>query len=244
MRASRTVLTLAMIFLVSGLVLFAYAAIYKPEDIPTVEPSDYKNFADYILNDDGTIEEVSSGNIYTYTNPGGGHWSTSTMGDGDINFAGLSYSSAQGKWTAGGSDIADGSFYVEGDFTTTGCPPGWATTIVAEGYINFGGNADVVNFKDASDTADIQDMFLVGGTDVEFSGNPSNTIQGFIAAKEQISFSGSVVLEGFIVASDAAATENLVTSNTIGGSVNITYNGDLVAPFLSNKVDVIAWQET
>ena len=48
-----------MIFLVSGLVLFAYAAIYKPEDIPTVEPSDYKNFADYILNDDGTIEEVS-----------------------------------------------------------------------------------------------------------------------------------------------------------------------------------------
>ena len=66
MRASRTVLTLAMIFLVSGLVLFAYAAIYKPEDIPTVEPSDYKSFADYILNDDGTIEEVSSGNIYTY----------------------------------------------------------------------------------------------------------------------------------------------------------------------------------
>ena len=55
-----------MIFLVSGLVLFAYAAIYKPEDIPTVEPSDYKNFADHILNDDGTIEEVSSGNIYTY----------------------------------------------------------------------------------------------------------------------------------------------------------------------------------
>ena len=46
------------------------------------------------------------------------------------------------------------------------------------------------------------------------------------------------------MASDAAATENLVTSNTIGGSVNITYNGDLVAPFLSNKVDVIAWQET
>ena len=178
------------------------------------------------------------------TNPGGGHWSTSTTGDGDINFGGLCDSSAQGKWTAGGSDIADGSFYVEGDFTTTGCPPGWATTIVAEGYINFGGNADVVNFKDASDTADIQDMFLVGGTDVEFSGNPSNTIQGFIAAKEQISFSGSVVLEGFIVASDAAATENLVTSNTIGGSVNITYNRDLVAPFLGNKVDVIAWQET
>lgn len=196
-----------------------------PEDIPIIEPSDFKSFADYILNDDGTIEEVSSGDIYTFTNPGGGNWSTSTTGDGNANFGGLSYNSAQGKWDAGNSDITDGSFYIEGDFSTTGCPPGWATTIVAEGYIDFGGNADVVNFKDANDTQDIQDIFLIAGTDVEFSGTPSNTIQGFIAAKEQISFSGSVNLEGFIVASDSAATENLVTGNTIGGSVNITYNG-------------------
>lgn len=216
-----------------------------PEEIPIINPADYKSFADYILNDDGTIEDASTGDIYTYTSPGGGHWSTSTTGDGDTNFGGLSYSSAQGKWSAGSTDVTNGSFYVEGDFTTTGCPPGWQTTIVAEGYINFGGNADVVNFKDTvNDTQDIQNMFLVAGTDVEFSGTPSNTIQGFIAAKEQVSFSGSVQLEGFVVASDSAATENLVTGNTIGGSVTITYNGDLVAPFLGNKVSVIAWQET
>ena len=100
------------------------------------------------------------------------------MGDGDINFGGLSYSSAQGKWTAGGSDIADGSFYVEGDFTTTGCPPGWATTIVAEGCINFGGNADVVNFKDPSDTADIQDMFLYVGLMSSFPVIPQTLFRG------------------------------------------------------------------
>ena len=150
-----------------------------PEDIPIVEPSDFKSFADYILNDDGTIEDASTGDIYTYTNPGGGHWSTSTTGDGDTNFGGLSYSSAQGKWSAGSTDVTNGSFYVEGDFTTTGCPPGWQTTIVAEGYINFGGNADVVNFKDTvNDTKDIQDMFLVAGTDVEFSGTPPTPFRG------------------------------------------------------------------
>jgi Tfp pilus assembly protein PilX len=213
-----------------------------PEDIPIVEPSDFKSFADYILNDDGTIEEVSSGDIYTFSNPS--TWTTAVSGDGNSNFGGLSYNNAQGKWTGGSTNITDGSFYVEGDFKTTGCPPGWQTTIVAEGYIDFGGNVDVVNFKDGNDTQDIQDMFLVAGTDIEFSGTPSNTIQGFIAAKEQVSFSGSVNLEGFIVASDLAATENLVTGNTIGGSVNITYNGDIVAPFLGNKVKVIAWQET
>lgn len=216
-----------------------------PEDIPIINPSDYKSFADYILKNDGTIEDASTGNIYVFTNPGGGHWSNSTTGDGDTIFGGFSYSSSQGKWTAGSSNITDGSFYVEGDFTTTGCPPGWATTIVAEGYINFGGNADVVNYKDTvNDTIDIQNMFLVAGTDIEFSGTPSNTIQGFMAAKEQVSFSGSVQLEGFVVASDTANSENLVTSNTIGGSVQITYNGDIVAPFLGNKVSVIAWQET
>ena len=214
-----------------------------PEDIPIVEPSDFKSFSDYVLNDVGTIEEVSSGDVYTFSNAGGGNWTHSTTGDGNTNFGGFSFNNAQGKWTAGNSDITDGSFYVEGDFTTTGCPPGWATTIVADGYINFGGNADVTNFKDGSDTKDIQDMFLVAGTDIEFSGNPSNTIQGFLAAKEQISVSGAVNLEGFIVASDASNTENLVTGNTIGGSLTITYNGDIVAPFLGNKVTVIAWQE-
>jgi Tfp pilus assembly protein PilX len=214
-----------------------------PEDIPIVEPSDFKSFADYVLNDDGTIEEVSSGDIYTFTNPGGGNWSTSTTGDGNTKFGGLSYSNSQDRWSAGSSDITNGIFYIEGDFKTTGCPPGWETTIIAEGYIDFGGNADVVNYKDASDTKDIQDLFLVAGTDIEFSGNPSNTVQGFLAAKEQISVSGSVTLEGAIVAADASNTESLVTGNSIGGSLTITYNGDIVAPFLGNKVTVIAWQE-
>jgi len=215
-----------------------------PEDIPAIVPSDFKSHADYVLKSDGTIEQVSSGNIYAYTNPGGGHWSTSTSGDGDSIFGGFSYSNSQDRWSASSSNIANGFFYVEGDFKTTGCPPGWETTIVAEGYIDFGGNADVSNYKDPSDTADIQNLFLMAGTDIEFSGNPSNTIQGFIAANEQISISGTVNLEGALVAADTANTESLVTGNSIGGSLTITYNGDITAPVLSNKVKVIAWQET
>jgi Tfp pilus assembly protein PilX len=213
-----------------------------PEDIPIVEPADYKSYADYILKSDGTIQEVSSGDIFTFTNPGGGNWSTSTTGDGNGLFAGLQLQS--GIWKASSSTIANGMFYVEGDFSTTGSPAGWQTTIIAEGYINFGGNADVANYKDASDTVDIQNLFLVAGTDIEFSGNPSNTIQGMMAAKEQVSISGTVSLEGFLIAADVDTSESLVTGNTISGSLTVTYNGDIVAPFLSNKVKVIAWQET
>ncbi len=213
-----------------------------PEDIPIIEPSDYKSYADYILKSDGTIQEVSSGDIFSFTNPGGGNWSTSTTGDGNALFAGLKLQS--GVWKASSSAIANGMFYVEGDFSTTGSPAGWQTTIIAEGYINFGGNADIANYKDASDTVDIQNLFLVAGTDIEFSGNPSNTIQGMMAAKEQVSISGTVSLEGFLIAADADTSESLVTGNTISGSLTVTYNGDVVAPFLSNKVKVIAWQET
>jgi hypothetical protein len=133
---------------------------------------------------------------------------------------------------------------VEGDFSTTGTPAGWQTTIIAEGYIDFGGNADIVNYMNPSDTVDIQNLFLVAGTDIEFSGNPTNTIQGLMAAKDQLSISGTVALEGFLIAADVGTSENLVTSNTISGSLTATYNGDIVAPFLSNKVTIIAWQET
>ncbi|MBT5472288.1 MAG: hypothetical protein HOK41_16915 [Nitrospina sp.] len=213
-----------------------------PQDIPIVEPSDFKSYCDYILKSDGTIQEVSSGNIYTFTSPSGGNWTTSSTGDGNALFAGLKQQS--GVWKASSSTITDGMFYVEGDFSTTGSPAGWQTTIIAEGYINFGGNADIANYKDANDTADIQNLFLVAGTDIEFSGNPSNTIQGMMAAKEQLSISGTVTLEGFLIAADVDTSENLVTSNTISGSLTVTYNGDIVAPFLSNKVKVIAWQET
>jgi hypothetical protein len=133
---------------------------------------------------------------------------------------------------------------VEENFSTTGSPAGWQTTIIAEGYINFGGNADIANYKDASDTVNIQNLFLVVGTDIEFSGNPSNTIQGMMAAKEQVSISGTVSLEGFLLAADTDTSKSLVTGNTISGSLTVTYNGDIVAPFLSNIVKVIAWQET
>jgi Tfp pilus assembly protein PilX len=213
-----------------------------PQDIPLIEPSDFKSDADYVLKSDGTIEEVSSGDIYTYTSPGAGNWSTSTLGDGNASFAGLKLQS--GIWKATNDTIANGIFYVEGDFSTTGTPAGWQTTIIAEGYIDFGGNADIVNYMNPSDTVDIQNLFLVAGTDIEFSGNPTNTIQGLMAAKDQLSISGTVTLEGFLIAADVGTSENLVTSNTISGSLTVTYNGDIVAPFLSNKVTIIAWQET
>jgi len=86
-------------------------------------------------------------------------------------------------------------------------------------------------------------LILVAGTDIKFSGNPSNTIQRMMAAKEQVSISGTVSREGFLIAADIDTSGNLVTGNTISASLTVTYNGDIVAPFLSNKEQLIAWRE-
>jgi hypothetical protein len=65
-----------------------------------------------------------------------------------------------------------------------------------------------------------------------------------MAAKEQVSISGTVSLERFLIAADTDTSENLLNGNTISGSLTVTCNEDTVAPFLSNKVKVIAWQKT
>ena len=86
-------------------------------------------------------------------------------------------------------------------------------------------------------------LILVAGTDIEFSGNPSNTIQRMMTAKEQVSISGTVSREGFLIAADIDTSGNLVTGNTISPSLTVSCNGDIVATFLSNKEQLIAWQE-
>nr|NIQ00182.1 hypothetical protein [Nitrospinaceae bacterium]NIR54278.1 hypothetical protein [Nitrospinaceae bacterium]NIS84695.1 hypothetical protein [Nitrospinaceae bacterium]NIT81490.1 hypothetical protein [Nitrospinaceae bacterium]NIU43774.1 hypothetical protein [Nitrospinaceae bacterium] len=85
----------------------------------------------------------------------------------------------------------------------------------------------------------------VAGTDLEFSGNPTNQIQGIMAAKEQIDISGTVDLNGYIVSADVADVENLVSpDSSISGSLTVTYNGGFTAPMLSDKVIILSWQET
>jgi len=84
----------------------------------------------------------------------------------------------------------------------------------------------------------------MAGTDIAWSGNPSNSIQGLVYAGEQIEISGNISFNGFIIAADASATDGTVTENKISGNPTITYNGDVVSPFLSSKVSILSWQKT
>lgn len=236
----------------SGATCTASGAAKQP--IPIVDPTDFKNNANYILQNDGTIRDtLSTPNdttddvVYTKT----GSW-VGTPGaiDGTAKFG--SISQPGGLWRMNGNNLDNGIYYVEkdpdpavldGNISVLNTPPAFEVTILAEGYIDFGGSADVVNYQEGT-SPDIDQLFLIAGTDLEFSGNPSNQIEGMMYAGEQMSISGTVDLNGFIVSANLADAENLVSpESSISGSLTVTYNCNGVTPFFSDHVIVLSWQE-
>ena len=138
-------------------------------------------------------------------------------------------------------------FYVEGDAWVLNSPDLWQTTIVTDGYINFASNANIQNYSGTgplTNAQDIQNLLLVAGTDLKFTGSPSQAITGIMSAQEQIYISGTVMLNGYAIAANLYDVENLVTpDSTITGNMTITYNDGLPGPWLSNKVVILSWQE-
>ena len=146
----------------------------------------------------------------------------------------------------------DGKFYVEGNITISRNPghanDPWQVSLMAEGNINISGNPQFTNYKDANDSAGVQNIFMLAGTDIEWSGNPSNTIEGFIYAGEQIKLNGNPTIEGFIIAKDKANTDDHVEQNSISGNPTITFSGSLDTPFTINtsgdvSLTIVSWNE-
>jgi Tfp pilus assembly protein PilX len=210
------------------------------EGIPVVNVSDYKSSSQYVLGADGIVRN-GAGTILHDTSVSG-NFRTS----GSAN-KGWGYSAGPPVVWDLGDDLAfEGNYYVEGsaEISNSGSSADpFDVTIVAEGHITVGGNATLRNNKLGTDPEEIQNIFLMAGTDIDLQGNISNAVQGMIYAGEQIEISGNPTINGFILGADSAAADGEVTSNKVNGNPTITYNGDLVSPFLSNKVTVTSWQE-
>jgi hypothetical protein len=231
----------------SGATCTASGAAEHP--IPLVNPADFKTYAKYVLQNDGSILDQSSGDTYTSAGP---NWTNTTNGNsGNALFGDISINGS-GLWSMNGTDLADGIYYVEkdpdptvfdGNVRVLNTPDPFQVTIIAEGYIDFGGNGDVVNFK-GGPSPDIDELFLIAGTDLEFSGNPANQVEGMLYAGEQMSISGNVDINGFVISANLADDENLVSpESSISGSLTVTYNCNGITPFFSDHVTILSWQE-
>jgi len=159
--------------------------------------------------------------------------------DGEV-FRGWEYKPGSSfEWIYGNDTPFDGTYYMEGSVMVSSSPgtetTPWVTSIIATENILFSGNPSL--------SPHLTDTLLVAGLDIEISGNPDHTINGIIAAHEQININGNPTIVGNIVAEDTPSTSDFVTQSIISGEASITYDCQLNPGVGAWQVGVWIWQE-
>jgi hypothetical protein len=194
---------------------------YANVNVPEVTASDYESIADYKLLADGSVFRVSTASTVCAAPCAGGWsgWSTSVVGGTRV-------------WSITGNSAPTGTMYIEGKVSISGSPKGpgntaLRTTLIATGSIEITGNPkfspDNSNNPDAIQFVTDGDLRLQGTGDFD---DPT-IIEGQIFVREQIHTQGSWEFQGRIIVQDDANDFNDVTTNSIGGTPNVTYNGTL-----------------
>jgi hypothetical protein len=235
-------------------------------NITDAEIQAFKNKSNVVLRADGKIEvhdlslDPTDGNFSTILKKQAGCWKTDGETGGQCaNPGDLWYDEDQlygsimktgSTWSVTGLYVPDNAMvYVEGDIGVTGSPDPWTVSIVSEGYINLVGGTTISNYRDPNMDPATQDMFFLAGTDFQMAGGVNLGVtgsleQGWIAVRDQMDVGGNVFLKGWMIATDISTAENLVSGeNKLHGGIEIEYNGDMQAPFLGCKLNVLSWKE-
>ena len=206
----------------------------SPVPVPEVKASDYIGLATHKLTSTGAMQVKV-----------GGAW-VACSGKGATECP-VGWTFSAGAWSASGSmptsGLAKSTYYVEGPVSIhgTGKASGSHTqiSVIAEGSIKINGNG---KYKPGNDS---KVQFVTNG-DFELLGNADaddpTDLDGQIMVREQFSVTGNSEFQGRIMVEDRnsaanaynAATNpngrrsaNVLSSNTLTGSMVVTYNGSL-----------------
>ena len=148
-------------------------------------------------------------------------------------FQGWKYDPGSGsnpaEWTTS-AGVTTGTYYFETSVQVQGGTS--AATILSNGDITVSGNAVL--------SPHLTDTLLVADKDIDLGGTSGSSVSGLVAAREQIKLSGNVAVTGYLLAENAAATSSTVTTNSMSGSVSVTYDCNLSPP-MKGPVRFIAW---
>ena len=181
--------------------------------VPAVHASDYFAWADYVLKADGTM-----------TTPGGAVLCTS---NGKTSCNDWDWDSASGSWSLNSNNVTAGTYYVEGDASVSGSPGSTKNpaqiSIIAEGSIQISGSPKLM--------PDSPELLFVTDEDLKITGSIDTVgeaalVQGQMLVRGQAEIAGNAALDGQLLVEDVDVGD-LVDSNSIGGSVVITYAGGL-----------------
>jgi hypothetical protein len=148
---------------------------------------------------------------------------------------GFTWNAGAGRWDTTSGVAGAGTFYIQGPvkFSATAGPATFkAVTVIATGSIEVDGRNFLKPSTFEQDSANggkfIQ--FVTDG-DLKITGNSTlddaTAVEGQSLVREQLHMFGTPILQGRILVQDVPSVSNLVTTNYVGGTPTITYNGSL-----------------
>jgi len=204
--------------------------------VPDIRAINYFNEADFVLQADGRI--TNRANTTTYCNAGGNQNACRnvTPPGGSAAFG---WTFSGGTWDLSQQSANSATYYARTNVRITGGPGTNAVpillTIIAEGNIEITGNPDL-----RPEPASV--LQFVTDRDLRISGTLSvpPIFEGRIMVREQIDFGGNPTLAGQVIVQNVPSVSNLVTNNTVSGSVSLSYNGSIETVAYT----VSGWRET
>ena len=181
--------------------------------VPAVHASDYVSFADFVLTDEGTMTDTTGALLCTWD-------SKHSCNDWDWN-------AATGTWALTSNNTTAGTYYVEGHVQISGSPGSTKhpaeISVIAEGSIEISGSPKLQPETEGLLFVTDEDLKITGTIDTV---GEAALVQGQMLVRGQAEIAGNASLDGQLLVEDQDVGD-LVTSNSIGGSVVITYTGGL-----------------
>jgi hypothetical protein len=163
------------------------------------------------------------------------------------------------QWQFGDPAAFDGVYYIYQGSAQVTSNPGtpttpWKVTLFAEAISSgeepghcphVGGDIDMAGGGNVRPNSKAQPLHLIAGRDLQMSGTPGNKWEGVYAAHEQFQLTGSVEMNGVILANDYCDTVGSPVSQNIinvGGTATLHYDGGLEVP-LGRRIRTTHWNE-
>lgn len=159
-----------------------------------------------------------------------------------------------GTWSYNSSTGYPGTYYAyQSNIDITGSPGSsadpWIATLLAEAVPDATGRlyGDISLTGHPSIVGSLTNIGIIAGRDLTMHGSPSpattETLEGLIGAAEQIKVLGNTELFGVLMANDLPDTAGSpVTSTQIGGSMTITFDGNLEV-LVGQRIRTALWAE-
>jgi hypothetical protein len=190
--------------------------------LPDIHAIDYYNDADFVLQANGTITNKAGTTTYCNAWSNQNACKTVVPPGGTAQF-GWTFNQTTG-WDLSAMTANSATYYAKTDVKITGNPglvgPPISLSIIAEGSIEVEGNGEL-------QPEPLSELMFVTDKDLKIHGTFAQplTVEGRILVREQIDFYGNPTLAGQVIVQNVPTICTLVTNNTFGGDVTLSYNG-------------------